>query len=123
VISKLVKKAYSTGSFLDKKYTRQNSVPTEEKLEFAARLENLPHKCLTCVAQQAQVLTTTAWRMTRKLCMQPYKIRQVQEIEDGVYKRIHCFLNWILQVLHDSFLDSKTFLSCFPCFEKINVDL
>jgi hypothetical protein len=107
VISKLVKKAYSTGSFLDKKYTRQNSVPTEDKLAIAAKLEHLPHKCLTCVAQQAQVLTTTAWRMTRK-CIWPYKIRQVQEIENGVYERTH-FCNWIFQAVHNGFLHSKHF--------------
>jgi hypothetical protein len=42
-----VKKVRSTGSFLDKKYTRQNAVPTKEMLdEIGAKLEHLPHKSL-----------------------------------------------------------------------------
>jgi hypothetical protein len=46
-ILRLVKKVRSTGSFLDKKYTRQNAVLTKETLdEIEARLEHLPHKSL-----------------------------------------------------------------------------
>jgi hypothetical protein len=55
-ILRLVKKVRSTGSFLDKKYTRQNAVLTEEALdEIGARLENSPRKSLARLAQQAQV--------------------------------------------------------------------
>jgi hypothetical protein len=72
----LVKKVHSTGSFLDKKYTRQNAVLTEETLdEIGARLEHSPCKSLARLAQQAQVSKTTAWRATKNLHLQPYKIK------------------------------------------------
>jgi hypothetical protein len=62
-ILRLVKKVRSTGSFLDKKYTRQNAVLTDETLdEIGARLEHSPRKSLARLAQQAQVSKTTAWR-------------------------------------------------------------
>jgi hypothetical protein len=55
-ILRLVKKVRSTGSLLDKKYTRQNAVLTEETLdETGARLEHSPRKSLAQLAQQAQV--------------------------------------------------------------------
>jgi hypothetical protein len=67
-ILKLVKKVHLTGSFFDKKYTRQNALLTEETLdETGARLERSPHKSLAQLAQQAQVLKTTAWRATKNL--------------------------------------------------------
>lgn len=47
-------------------------------------------KCLTLLAQQAQVSTTTLWRETKKLHLLPYKIGQVQTVEEGDYKR-HLF--------------------------------
>jgi hypothetical protein len=51
-ILRLVKKVCSTGSFLDKKYTRQNAVLSEETLdEIGARLEHSPHKSLARLAQ------------------------------------------------------------------------
>jgi hypothetical protein len=60
-ILRLEKKVRSTGSFLDKKYTRQNAVLTEEMLDkIGARLEHSPRKSLAQLAQQAQVLKTTA---------------------------------------------------------------
>jgi hypothetical protein len=66
-ILRLVKKVRSTGSFLDKKCTRQNSVLTEETLdETGARLEHSPQKSLARLAQQVQVSKTTAWRATKK---------------------------------------------------------
>jgi hypothetical protein len=46
-ILRLVRKVRSTGSFLDKKNTRQNAVLTEETLDkTGARLEHSPHKSL-----------------------------------------------------------------------------
>jgi transposase len=87
-ILRLVKKVRSTGSFLDKKYTRQNAVLTDETLdEIGARLEHSPRKSLTRLAQQAQVSKTTVWRATKNLHLRPYKITQVQVIEEGDYGR------------------------------------
>jgi hypothetical protein len=66
-ILRLVKTVRSTGSFLDKKYTRQNAVLTEETLdEIGSRLEHSPRKSPARLAQQAQVSKTTAWRATLK---------------------------------------------------------
>jgi hypothetical protein len=74
-ILRLVKKVRSTGSFLDKKYTRQNAVLTEETLDkIGARLEHSPRKSLARLAQQAQVSKTTAWRETKNFHLRPYKI-------------------------------------------------
>jgi hypothetical protein len=67
-ILRLVKKVRSSRSFLDKKYTRQNAVLTEEMLdEIGARLEHSPCKSLAQLAQQVQVSKTTAWRATKNL--------------------------------------------------------
>jgi hypothetical protein len=99
---------HSTGSFLDKKYTRQNVVLTEETLdEIGARLEHSPRKSLARLAQQAQVSKTTAWRATINLHLRPYKITQVQVIEEGDYGRRAHFCNWFLQAVHDAVLDPK----------------
>jgi hypothetical protein len=93
-ILRLVKKVHSTGSFLDKKYTRQNAVLTEETHdEIGARLEHSPRKSLVRLAQQAQVSKTTAWRATKNLHLRPYKITQVQGIEEGDYGRRTQFCN------------------------------
>jgi hypothetical protein len=47
VIFKPLKILHSTGSVLNKKYTRKNGVPTEEKLEeIEARLENSLYKSM-----------------------------------------------------------------------------
>jgi hypothetical protein len=55
-ILRLVRKVRSTGSFVDKKYARQNAVLTEETLgEVGARLEHSPRKSQARLAQQAQV--------------------------------------------------------------------
>jgi hypothetical protein len=49
---RLVKKERSTGSFLDKKYTTQNAVLTEETLdEIGARLKHSPRKSLARLSQ------------------------------------------------------------------------
>jgi DNA-binding MurR/RpiR family transcriptional regulator len=103
-----VKKVRSTGSFLDKKYTRQNAVLTEEMLdEIGARLEHLPCTSLARLAQQAQVSKTTAWRATKNLHLQSYKITQVQVIEECDYGRRTHFCYWFLQAVHDSVLNPK----------------
>jgi hypothetical protein len=107
-ILRLVKKVCSAGSFLDKKYTRQNAVPTEETLhEIGARLEHSPRKSLTRLAQQAQVSKTTAWRATKNLHLRPCEITQIQVIEEGKYGRRTHFCNWFLQAVHDGVLDPK----------------
>lgn len=86
----------------------KNAVVTEEKLkEIEARLELLPHKFMTRLSQQAQVLGTTAWRVIKKLCLWPYEIRQVQAIEDGDYERRMHFCDWFLEAVPDSFLGQK----------------
>jgi hypothetical protein len=55
-ILRLVKKVRSAGSFVNKKYTRQNAMLTEETLdEIGARLEHSPRKSLARLDQQAQV--------------------------------------------------------------------
>jgi hypothetical protein len=103
-----VKKVRSNGSFLDKKYTRQNAVLTEETFdETEARLEHSPRKSLARLAQQAQVSKTTAWRATTNLHLRPYKITQVHAIEEWDYGRRTHFLNWFLKAIHDGVLDPK----------------
>jgi hypothetical protein len=70
----LVNKVRSTGSFLDKKYARQNTVLTDEKLdETEARSEHSPRKSLTRLVQQTQVSTTTVRTATTKLRLFPHK--------------------------------------------------
>jgi hypothetical protein len=102
------KKVRSTGSFLDKKYTRQNAVLTEEMLdETGARLEHSPCKFLARLAQQAQVSKTTAWRATKNSHLRPYKITQVQVIEECDYGRRTHFWNCFLQAVHGGVLDPK----------------
>jgi hypothetical protein len=106
-ILRLVKKVCSTGSFLDKKYTRQNAVLTKKTIdEIGARLEHSPRKSLARSAQQAQVSKTTAWRATENLHLQLYKITQVQVIEGDYGRRTH-FCNCFLQAVHDGVLDPK----------------
>jgi hypothetical protein len=108
MILRLVRKVRSTGSLLDKKYTRQNAVLTEEMLdEIGARLEQSPRKSLARKAQQAQISKTTAWRETKNLHLRPYKITQVQVIEECDYGRRTHFCNWFLQAVHDGVLDPK----------------
>jgi hypothetical protein len=103
-----VKKVRSTGSFLDKKYTRQNAVLTEETPdEIGARLEHSLRKSLARLAQQAQVSKTTAWRATKNLHLRPYKITQVQVTEEGDYGRRTHFCNRFLQAVHDGVLAPK----------------
>jgi hypothetical protein len=98
----------STGSFLDKKYTRQNAVQTEETPnETGARLEHSPRKSLARLAQQAQVSKTTAWRATKNSHLRPYKITQVQVIEEDDYRGRTHFCNWFLQEVHDGVLNPK----------------
>jgi hypothetical protein len=107
-ILRLVKKVHSTGSFLDKKYTRQNAVLTEETPDkIGARLEHSPHKSLARLAQQAQVLKTTAWKATENLHLRLYKITHVHVIEECDYGRRTHFCNWFLQAVHDGVLDPK----------------
>jgi hypothetical protein len=53
-------KVCSTGTLIDKKYTRQTAVLTEEKLDRTGAGLHLPCKFLTWLAQQKQVSTITA---------------------------------------------------------------
>jgi hypothetical protein len=75
--------------------------------EIGARLEHLPRKSLARLAQQAQVFKTATWRTTKNLHLRPYKITQVQVIEDGDYGRRMHFCNWFLQAVHDRVLDPE----------------
>jgi hypothetical protein len=52
-------------------------------------------------------LKTTAWRATKNLHLQPYKITQVQVTEECDYGRRTHFCNWCLQAVHDGVLDPK----------------
>jgi hypothetical protein len=73
-ILRFVKKVCSIGSFLDKKYIRQNAVLTEEMLdETGARLEHSPRKSLARSAQQAQISRTTGCKVTKNLYLQQFK--------------------------------------------------
>jgi hypothetical protein len=75
-------------------------------------LEHLACSYLAQLAQDVQVLRTTAWKTTKTLHLYLCKIRQVQAIEEGNYKRWTHFCNWFLQLVHDSLLDLKhTFFS------------
>jgi hypothetical protein len=76
-IFECMKKVHSTASFLDKKYTRENAVLTEEKLdEIGAGLEHLPCKSFTQLAQQAQVCYLNSMIVTETLHVLLFKIRQ-----------------------------------------------
>jgi hypothetical protein len=51
LVFKLVKKMHSASCLLDKKYTRQNAVLSEEELdEIEARIEHSPFRSLTCIS-------------------------------------------------------------------------
>jgi hypothetical protein len=107
-ILRLVKIVHSTGSFLDKKYIRQNAVLTEELPDkTGARLEHSPRKSLVQLAQQTQVTITTAWRANKNLHLWLYKITQVKATEEGDYGRRTHFCNWFLQAVHDGVLGPK----------------
>jgi hypothetical protein len=83
-------------------------VLTKEKPDkIGARLEHEPRKSLARLTKQAQVLKTTAWRATTNLRLRPYKITQVQVIEECDYGRRTHFCNWFLQAVHDGVLDPK----------------
>jgi hypothetical protein len=83
-------------------------VLTEETLdEIGATLAHSPRKSLARLAQQAQVLKTTAWKAIKNLHLWPYKITQVQVIEESDYGRRMHFCNWFLQAVHDGILDPK----------------
>jgi hypothetical protein len=75
--------------------------------EIGTRSEHSPCKSLARLAQQMQVSKTTAWRATKNLHIHPYKITQVQVIEEGDYGRRTHFCNWFLQAVHDGVLDPK----------------
>jgi hypothetical protein len=69
-------------------------------------LEHSPHKSLTPLAQQAQVLMTTAWSATTVLCLLRCEVRHVQVIEDGNYEGMH-FCDWVLQAVYDDVFHPK----------------
>jgi hypothetical protein len=62
-------------------------------------------------AQQVPVSTTIALRTTKKLQLLPFKIRQLQAIEEGDRRETH-FYNRFLWVVCDSVLDPK--LTFYP---------
>jgi hypothetical protein len=64
--------------------------------ETVAGLEYSPHRSLTRLAKQAQVSTTMAWKASKSVCLQQYKIRHIQAPETGDYKRRMHFCNWFL---------------------------
>jgi hypothetical protein len=83
-------------------------VLTEETLdEIGARLQHSPLKSLARLNQQTQVLKTTVWKATENLHLWPYKITQVQVIEECDYGRRTHFCNWLLQAVHDGVLYPK----------------
>jgi hypothetical protein len=52
---------------------------------------------MTPLTQWTRVSVAAAWRMTKKLCPLPFKIRQVQVIEEGdCYERMTHFLTGVL---------------------------
>jgi hypothetical protein len=102
-----VKKVCSAGFFLGQNIL-YNAVLSKEKLkETGARLEHSPCKSLTQFAQQAQISTTRAWSMNKKLHLLLYKIRQVQVTADGNCKRRTHFCKWFLQTVYNGFLDPE----------------
>jgi hypothetical protein len=76
---KLAKKVCSTGSILDKKYTRQNAVLRKSSIKLEPEL-NI--QWLTQAAKQTQ-FSTTPYIVTKKLRLWLHIIRQVQAIDDG----------------------------------------
>lgn len=80
----------------------------EEKLdEIGTRLEHLTFKSLIQLVQEAQISTTTAWSVAKNLCLLPYKIRQVEAVEEGVYERRMNFCNRTVQAVWDSVLGPR----------------
>jgi hypothetical protein len=62
-------KICSTGSFLDKRYTRQNAMLTVEILdESGARLERLPHKSLAQLAQKHEFIKQHGESLESYIC-------------------------------------------------------
>jgi recombinational DNA repair ATPase RecF len=54
--------------------------------EIEARLGHSPCESLVHLAHQVQVFITTVWKATKTSNLQPYKVRQVQVIEQGDYR-------------------------------------
>jgi hypothetical protein len=75
--------------------------------KIGARLEHSPRKYLARLVQQAQVSKTTTWRATKSVHLRPYKITQVQVIEEGDSGRRTHFCNWFLQAVYDGVLEQN----------------
>jgi hypothetical protein len=59
------------------------------------------------ISSTGTISKKTAWRATKNLHLRPYKITQVQVIEECNYGRRKHFCNWFLQAVHNSVLEPK----------------
>jgi hypothetical protein len=80
-------KLKTTGSLLDKKPGRKQTVLLEAKLDdIGARLETSPIAFLKQLPQETSVLKTSAGKATKLLKLQPYKTVIVHALKDILYK-------------------------------------
>jgi hypothetical protein len=94
-IFELVNKVRWTGSLIDEKYTRQNSVLTKEKLnEIGGRLEHSPCKSMVQLSQQAQVSTTTAWKATKNYIYHCTKLDRFRQLNIAIMREPIIFLTF-----------------------------
>jgi hypothetical protein len=78
----LVKKFKTTGSVMDKKIKGRHHILNEEKPDNTdARLEHSPRKSLAKLAQQADILVSSARTNTNLLKLHPHKITQVHSLQ------------------------------------------
>jgi hypothetical protein len=92
MIFRLVKKVRSTGSFLDKKYTRQNAVLTEETLdEIRVRLKHSPRKSLARLAQQAPLSnnphTLVELKQSIRETISSIEVGELKLVSNNIFKR------------------------------------
>jgi hypothetical protein len=101
----LVNKFKTMGLVLDKKIDRKCHILTEDRLaNIDARLEHSTRKSLTKLAQQADVLVSSARTAAELLKLCPYKITQVHLLQPrDLATRIN-FCNWCIQSVNEGTL-------------------
>jgi hypothetical protein len=127
-IHKLVNKARSTGSLLDKKAVKQSRVLTEELDEIGAMLEHTPMKSQRRLAQETTISKSSAAKAMKLLKLRLYKATVVHALQPrDPASRIN-FWNWFMQSLHDEvdphliFLLMKCGFICTDMFPPTIID-